>query len=402
MPHSSDLPLILFGAFDRHNFGDLLLAEISASVLRHRPLVFAGLAERDLTAFGGRKVRSIAELAREWGDQPADVVQTGGEILTCSLYEAAVMLLSQEAARQAIACHDADQAARQAWSEELLGLHQQVAYLVPRSLFRRPRKFQYFGIGGTELATLPMSMKQEVFANLQHAGHVWVRDRVTQAPLEQARIRTFLAPDPAAATARLCGSRIASHRVNGEPAAVAARFPRGYLATQFSAEFGDDATLHEIGCQLQQVQGATGLGIVLFRAGAAPWHDDLDVYRRLLVATPELDAVLAESLDLWDICALLANATANCGSSLHGRIVAEACGRPAVNLVREASRMTKQAAHALSWGYGSLPTVLAPADLATGVIAILQEKTSAFDAHVENLADLVIAAFTRAQLARES
>ncbi len=139
MPQLSDLPLILFGAFDRHNFGDLLLAEISASVLRHRPLVFAGLAERDLTAFGGRKVRSIAEVAREWGDQPADVVQTGGEILTCSLYEAAVMLLSQEAARQAIACHDADQAARQAWSEELLGLHQQVAYLVPRSLFRRPR-----------------------------------------------------------------------------------------------------------------------------------------------------------------------------------------------------------------------------------------------------------------------
>ena len=144
------------------------------------------------------------------------------------------------------------------------------------------------------------------------------------------------------------------------------------------------------------------MGIVLFRAGAAPWHDDLEVYRRLLVATPELDAVLAESLDLWDICALLANATAYCGSSLHGRIVAEACGRPAANLVRDTGRMTKQAAHALSWGYGSLSTVLAPADLATGVIGILQEKTSAFDAHVADLADLTMAAFSRAQLARES
>ena len=90
----SDLPLILFGAFDRHNFGDLLLAEISASVLRHRPLVFAGLAVRDLTAFGGRKVRSIAEVFWERGDQPADLVQTGGVILTCTSYEAAVMLPS--------------------------------------------------------------------------------------------------------------------------------------------------------------------------------------------------------------------------------------------------------------------------------------------------------------------
>ncbi len=398
----SDLPLILFGAFDRHNFGDLLLAEISASVLRHRPLVFAGLAERDLTAFGGRKVRSIAEVAREWGGQPADVVQTGGEILTCSLYEAAVMLLSQEAAAKAIACHDADRAARQAWSEELLGLHQQVAYLVPRSLFRRSRNFQYFGIGGTELANMPPPMRQEVFANLQHAGQVWVRDRVTQSHLEQAGIRSFLAPDPAAATAMLCGSRIASHRVTGEPAAVAARFPQGYLAAQFSAEFGDDATLRQIGRQLQQLQRATGLGIVLFRAGAAPWHDDLEVYWRMLVATPDLDAVVAESLDIWDICALLANAAAYCGSSLHGRIVAEAWGRPAANLVRDTGRMTKQAAHALSWGYGSLPAVVAPAELATGVIGVLQEKTSAFAAHVENLASLAIDAFTRARLARAS
>ena len=398
----SDLPLILFGAFDRHNFGDLLLAEISALVLQHRPLVFAGLAERDLTAFGGRKVRPIADVAREWGEQPADVVHTGGEILTCSRYEAAVMLLSQEAAGQAIACHDTDPVARQAWSEEMLGVHQEVAYLVPRSLFRHLRQLQYFGIGGVELATLPDSMRREVFENLQHADRVWVRDRVTQVQLERARIRTFVAPDPAAATVRLFGPRIAGHGGVGEPAAVAARFPRGYLAAQFSAEFGDDATLHEIGCQLQRIHTETGLGIVLFRAGAAPWHDDLDVYQRLLAANPEIDAILFQSLDLWHICALLASAASYCGSSLHGRIVAEACGRPAANLVRDTGRMTKQAAYALIWAYGSLPTVLAPADLAIGVIGLLQENRSALAAHVDNLADLAIDAFTRAQPARLS
>lgn len=394
----SDPPVILFGAFDRHNFGDLLLGEIAASVLQDRPLVFAGLAERDLTAFGGRKVRAIADVAREWGEQPADVVHTGGEILTCSLYEAAVMLLSPQAAGTAIAGHDRDPPARQAWSEELLGLRQQVAYLVPRSLFRRPRNFRYCGIGGVELATLPVPMRREVFTNLRHASHLWVRDQLTQLQLEQAGIPGVLAPDPAVATARLCGSRIAGHRVDGEPAAVAARFPRGYLAVQFSTEFGDDATLREIARQLLKVQGETRLGIVLFRAGAAPWHDDPDVYRRLLAATPGLAAAVFASLELWDICALLANATAYCGSSLHGRIVAEACGRPAVNLVRDAGRMTKQAAHALGWGYGSRPTVLAPADLAMGVTGVLRQKTAAFDAHVDNLATLALAAFAAGSL----
>jgi hypothetical protein len=99
---------------------------------------------------------------------------------------------------------------------------------------------------------------------------------------------------------------------------------------------------------------------------------------------------------------LLANATAYCGSSLHGRIVAEACGRPAANLIRDAAQLTKQAAHALSWGYGSQRTILAPADLAIGITRALQGKTPAFDAHVADLTDLTMAAFSRAQLARES
>ena len=103
MPEST---LILFGAFDRHNFGDLLLAEVAAAIVKPRPVIFAGLAERNLVAFGGREVRAIAGVAEEWGDKPADVLQVGGEILTCSLYEAAVMLLSDTEASAAIARYD--------------------------------------------------------------------------------------------------------------------------------------------------------------------------------------------------------------------------------------------------------------------------------------------------------
>ncbi|MDI3515584.1 MAG: hypothetical protein PWP40_2813, partial [Rhodocyclaceae bacterium] len=44
-------PLILFGAFDRHNLGDLLLGRIAAALAARfapgRPLRWAGLAARD-------------------------------------------------------------------------------------------------------------------------------------------------------------------------------------------------------------------------------------------------------------------------------------------------------------------------------------------------------------------
>ena len=42
-----DIPTILFGAFDRHNFGDLLFPHVAAALLPGRKLAFAGLAERD-------------------------------------------------------------------------------------------------------------------------------------------------------------------------------------------------------------------------------------------------------------------------------------------------------------------------------------------------------------------
>ncbi|MGB0127695.1 MAG: hypothetical protein WBP72_08650 [Rhodocyclaceae bacterium] len=70
----SDAPLILFGAFDRHSFGDLLLGEIAAARICDRPVIFAGLAKRDLRPFGGRCVVSLASPARVWADQPADVL----------------------------------------------------------------------------------------------------------------------------------------------------------------------------------------------------------------------------------------------------------------------------------------------------------------------------------------
>ena len=38
------IPTILFGAFDRHNFGDLLFPHVTARLLGRSVLLFAGLA----------------------------------------------------------------------------------------------------------------------------------------------------------------------------------------------------------------------------------------------------------------------------------------------------------------------------------------------------------------------
>ncbi len=376
-------PVILFGAFDRHNLGDLLFAHLAAALIRPRATVIAGLAERDLTEFGGHRVRAIANLAREWGAAPAHVLHVGGELLTCDLYEAAVMLLPPEEARTAIARYDSDRQGRLAWAQTLLGLDQSLAYLVPRALFANPGRLVYQAVGGVNLPGLPEALREEALARLREADYVSVRDRVTAGHLAAAGIEADLAPDPAVLTAACFGSRIRDHAQTGEPARVRAAFPQGYLAVQCSADFGDDATLEALAAQLDQVIKASGLGIALFRAGAAPWHDDPGVYRRLLQFMRSGDVHLFESLNLWDICALLAHARAYCGSSLHGRIVAAAFGVPGVNLLRtdQVGKVTKQAAYAATWHAGEADSV-AGADGVGACLgrAIAQDRTALLEA----------------------
>jgi len=172
-------------------------------------------------------------------------------------------------------------------------------------------------------------LREEVLAKLRAADWVGVRDSLTLAHLSAAGIAATLLPDPAVLTAELFGERIRARCDAGEVAAVRAVFPQGYLAVQFAAEHGDDATLARMAEGL--ARQAAGRGVVFFRAGAAPWHDDIEAYRRLAVRLP--GTRLFETLDIWDICALLAASAAFCGTSLHGRIVAEAFGVPVLERI---------------------------------------------------------------------
>jgi hypothetical protein len=324
----TEVPLILFGAFDRHNLGDILLAHVAAAEAAPRPVLFAGLAERDLSPWGGHRVRALASLANEWGaqlcDMRADLLHVGGELLTCASYEAAVMLQSPEGANAAIARFEADPIGRRRWARETLALAANLPYLAAKGLFRQPGQFEYRAVGGVELDRLPPESRDEALQRLREAERISVRDRITQGHLAAAGIAAALTPDPVSRIVPLFGERIRQHARSGEPAAVQAAFPAGYLAVQFAAEYGDDPSLDRLAGHLDRLAGTRGL--VLFRAGAAPWHDDLAVYQRLAERLPGYRIHLFQSRDVWDICALIAGARGYCGSSLHGWILARAFG----------------------------------------------------------------------------
>jgi hypothetical protein len=364
-------PVILFGAFDRHNFGDLLLPHIAAALMPGHHVVFAGLAQRDLRRHGGHRVKALSGLGLDSGDHPCILIHVGGEILTCDAWQAAVMLLPPEQAPPTIAYLENRPQERIEWVRRMVGTAALAPYAVSRRAHPGLVSVIYNAVGGTAIDQTSPELRLEVLDNLRAADAVSVRDGYTLGRLAAAGIRAALIPDPAVMVAELFGARIRARACAGEVAQTLGAFPQGYMAIQFSADFGDDESLTQIAAQLNQVAHHDGCGVVLFRAGAAPWHDDLACLRRVAVLLRPGSTRLFHSLDLWDICALIANSRAYCGSSLHGRIVATAFARPRVNLRHPTASglPSKQAAFAATWDEGGVPAEVELRDIAQGIHA---------------------------------
>jgi len=338
--------LILFGAFDRHNFGDLLLAHCAAAAHRGRTPVFAGLRSRDLSALGGHRVQSLAEVIAAYRDEAADFVHVGGELLTTTAWEAAVMLQSPADAARAIAVHDRNPQTRCTWADAVLGTDRRIPYAISAADLPAGWAVHFNAIGGVALDRLPAEEHAEVRRALRGAATMSVRDAVTHAALARAGISAGLVPDPASATARLFGESISLRARDGEVATIAHRMPR-WIAVQLAAHWGDDATLDRIATALRNRATQLDAGVVLFRAGLAPWHDDRETLARLAGRLAGLPVAVFESAHVLDICALLAGAQAYLGTSLHGWIVADSFGVPAHCLVHEGQ--DKAAAYIDTW-----------------------------------------------------
>jgi hypothetical protein len=369
----SRIPVVLFGACDRHNVGDLLFPHVAAALLPAAPLVVAGLAERDLRPWGGHAVVPLSRWLAQCRGAPAHLLHMGGETLTCPAWQAAVMLLPPDEAPATIAYFEAHPNERDAWVQRVLGTAAPAPYVVSRRACPNLVRVCHAGVGGVQLDAADAALRDEVLADLAAADAVGVRDTCTQAHLATAGIAARLMPDPVAMLAELFGTRIRAVARRGAVRRMRDAFPDGYLAVQISADFGDDATLRRLAAQLDRVAMRDRLGIVLFRAGAAPWHDDMAVLRRL-ASCMQAGAVQAfESLDAWEVCALVASSRGYCGSSLHGRIVAMAFALPRIGLRPPvaAADTGKQAAYAATWDTIGMPGVAAVDDLAAAMVQAL-------------------------------
>jgi len=297
--------IVLFGAIGRHNFGDILMAEVfeknlrSACDLTGFDVFFADILPRNMTRYGGREVAGITSFMDD--TTKTHVVHVGGETGgTCSIHCALTMFDP-----------DPNLSERDTPEWKKFENTSKFAYIVKKSMFRNPGSFVTNTIGG---------YAKEADEILKDFDFVSIRDY----PLRTA-MKKF-APDSVITIKEIFGNKILAHKP---------KMFSNYIAVQFRGRENVTSVVKN----LREIIKATSLGIVFFRAGAAPTHDKLDVYEIALKKMADIGVInnvhIFESLNIWDITSLIANSKLAIATSLHVRIIAFAFSIPRVTFSAE-------------------------------------------------------------------
>lgn len=395
--HKSYVALI--GAYERDNFGDILFLKVCEKLLAPWPLVPLSFQSNNMFVEGSGAVIS----ASAWFDccqddfLPAAIIVAGGEVLTCAVSDA----LSCDIDPTLIdALNAVDQLNKTRLGQIIAWRSGEFAYVPNSSKFLNPNNqaipIALNSIGGTELqsGTPRFSAALET---IKRAAYVSVRDSVTHSLFygdERERRPVDLNPDIVSALPLCCQNEVDGAYINAVSTAQWLNEP--YLLVQANDQYITEQGLEVIGEAIARAASALNLSVVLQPAGIAPGHDSIKMLEELSTivqgkTNAKIIVCVQHNRDVWTQVAVIAHAACFVGTSLHGRIVSSAYGRPRVGLKNK-----KVTTYATTWEEHDLqPFDVSVADIPMAVSRAMAASPSTLLSHAHKQAHLASSAFNR-------
>jgi polysaccharide pyruvyl transferase WcaK-like protein len=313
--------VLLVGAYERDNFGDLLFLLVTEQYLRDAEVVAAAPFAADMTELLGRQVPAYAPLLRR---ERFDVIWTvGGEVGAIGT-ETAYRLSAtddQHAAYQAAATP----AERRRLLRSATGGMRLLAPYLPDPV-AYPLNAGAVSVlnsaGLSRITQIGERRRARLETYLRGVTHVSVRDQESSDYLSRLGVAHEVAPDMVHAISVLRPVRFEQR----EDVAI----------LQASKAVVRQLGHAEIGAALARSENLRGLRIRLLVAGTARGHDSVADYERIVRAArrvePGLDIAVLDERRPHELADTIARATVVVSSSLHVRIIACAYGVPRLSL----------------------------------------------------------------------
>ena len=345
----------IVGAFDRHNYGDLLFPLIVEWAIKDlgldADLDYYATSVSTMSVYGGKDTKSIRQLFSRAPSTNEKVVIAGGEVLPATWPLIFSYLTSPLAAKVINRLSDlvGDRFAS-LFISKCLGSRSVLPFVYAPSDFERKVTVLYNAVGGSHIKDQSPYIRANLLAKLRNAGHVSVRDLETFDFLKSHGIDGVqLSPDCAILLSQLYPVDQLKSLVTPPASALQAQMPEGYICVQSAAAYtiGNELKFRR---SIDNIMRRTGLGVVVFAIGRATGHSDqqtFDIFRTGASTDALPPTVISECESIHDIMWVIANSKAYIGTSLHGAITSASYGVPVLGLCP--SRVNKLPAFLRTW-----------------------------------------------------
>jgi len=341
--------ILIIGAFDRYNYGDLLFPlvierQLSASNPEFQ-FEYFGLIESDLTSVGGVPTQGLKSFYKACSDpaNPVHVIIAGGEALGVtwnSLY-AALNPLFQRINRSHVKVNKLLDL--NGWTKKILKGKTTLPFVFDKSDFAGVQSVILNSLGGSGLGAKAFAKYDFLKEKLQNVDYFAVRDQVTMNNLFANGLTADLFPDSAILMSEFYPMEFLRQRVSPDVADYVDREAGEYAFVQINKKTtrGHEQVIANGVTAIYQ-KGKTD--ICLCPIGKALDHDDHEALQEI-GSLLECPFTYFDADTIWDIMYLIANSKCYVGTSLHGAITAMSFAVPHVGL-----KVEKLGAYLATWG----------------------------------------------------
>ncbi len=395
--HNSYVALI--GAYERDNFGDILFLKVCEKLLAPWPIVPLSFQSNNMYLEGSVAVIS----ASAWFDccqedfLPAALIVAGGEVLTCSVSDA---LSCDIGPTLSDAFNAMSQVNKTQLGQIVAWRSGELAYVPESTKFLNPNNqaipIALNSVGGSGLKPGAAAFSTALEA-IKQAAYVSVRDSVTHALFngdEPERKSVDLNPDIVSTLPICCQAEVEAAYTDA--ISTSPWLTESYLLVQANDQYIREYGPEVIGEVIASTARALSLSVVFQPAGVASAHDSIEMLEELSMIVRDatngkLHTYVQRDRGVWTQVAVIAHAACFVGTSLHGRIVASAYGRPRVGL-----KNSKVTIYASTWEEHDLQPFDTPIeDLPSAVSRAMAVAPSILLSHANKQAHLASTGFAR-------
>lgn len=318
--------ILIYGATDRFNYGDLLFPVILSHVVN---LIHPGcrienvsITKSDFRDRGGLPTIPLKNLISSGEFNEYDrVIVAGGQVLNARWTKIISYLDPNfsnllRATRKIFGLKGADIVARY-----FSGISWLQPFVVPSGFFKNG-SVAYNAVGGINIERLPEDYLSALIKSIEAADYVSVRDKATQEAFGRLGVEVNLAPDSAILMSSIFSRDSLFEKVRPHVSAYVEGSSNSYLVFQIGINFVKSREA-SIAKAIERISCEQGLKVVLLAIGTATDHEDHIALKNIRnYIGPSVDVFQLYDGSIWEIMLILSGAAFYLGTSLHGAITA--------------------------------------------------------------------------------